>query len=70
MLTRWGAAKVDESGVEAVVEGTPNARRLYEKCGFRTTIEEMRLDVSDEFADRRKPELVFLQRQVGVQGRP
>ncbi|KAI1651068.1 uncharacterized protein F4817DRAFT_312421 [Daldinia loculata] len=47
----------------AIVEGTPVARWLYEKCSLRANIEEMRFDVGDEFAGRRKPKLIFMTRE-------
>ncbi|XXH02201.1 hypothetical protein Hte_008569 [Hypoxylon texense] len=61
-LVKWGTKAADERGLKAVVEGTPVARRLYEQCGLRTEIEEMRFDVGDEFAARKKPKLVFMAR--------
>ena len=51
------------STLQAIVEGTPVGRHLYEKCGFRVEIEEMRFDVGEEFAGRRKPKLTFLTRE-------
>ncbi|KAI2472240.1 hypothetical protein F4781DRAFT_383912 [Annulohypoxylon bovei var. microspora] len=62
-LVRWGTSAADEQGVKAVVEGTPAGRPLYAKCGFRTEIEEMRFDTGEEFAERRKPTLVFMTRE-------
>jgi hypothetical protein len=47
--------------VKAVVEGTPAGRRVYEKCGFRAEIEEMRFD-AEGFAERTKPKLMFMTR--------
>ncbi|KAI0172957.1 acyl-CoA N-acyltransferase [Hypoxylon sp. FL1284] len=61
-LVKWGTKKADEQGLRAVVEGTPVARRLYEQCGLRAEIEEMRFDVGDGFSSRRKPELIFMTR--------
>jgi hypothetical protein len=49
--------------LQAVVEGTPVGRFLYEKCGFHAEIEEMRFDVGKEFSERRKPKLTFLIRE-------
>jgi hypothetical protein len=48
--------------LQAIVEGTPVARRLYEQCGLRAEIEEMRFDAEDEFVGRKKPKLIFLAR--------
>ncbi|KAI8960218.1 hypothetical protein F5Y11DRAFT_272214 [Daldinia sp. FL1419] len=62
-LVEWGTKAADERGLQAVVEGTPVARRLYEKCGLRTKIEEMSFDVGEEFADRKKPKLIFMVRE-------
>ncbi|KAI1658651.1 hypothetical protein F4813DRAFT_355838 [Daldinia decipiens] len=62
-LVEWGTKKADQQGLQAVVEGTPIARRLYEKSGLRAKIEEMRFDVGDEFASRRKPKLIFMTRE-------
>jgi hypothetical protein len=56
----WGTKVADELKVRAVVEGTPVGRHLYEKCGFRTEIEEMRFDVGEEFSKRTKPKLIFM----------
>ncbi|KAI1393378.1 uncharacterized protein F4822DRAFT_10146 [Hypoxylon trugodes] len=61
-LVEWGTSAADELGLKSVVEGTPVARRLYEKCGFRVEIEEMRFDTGKEFAARRKPKLIFMTR--------
>ncbi|KAI1456305.1 hypothetical protein F4805DRAFT_234426 [Annulohypoxylon moriforme] len=63
-LVKWGTKVADERGVKAVVEGTPAARRLYEQCGFRAKIEEMRFDVGEEFSGRRKPTLTFMVRDA------
>lgn len=49
--------------LQSIVEGTPVARRLYEQCGLRAEIEEMRFDVGEEFSERKKPKLVFLTRE-------
>ncbi|KAI0895230.1 hypothetical protein F4806DRAFT_93231 [Annulohypoxylon nitens] len=62
-LVEWGTKTADERGIKAVVEGTQVARRLYEKCGFRAKVEEMRFDVGDEFAERKKPKLIFMVRE-------
>ncbi|KAI1413464.1 hypothetical protein F5Y13DRAFT_161320 [Hypoxylon sp. FL1857] len=62
-LVKWGTRAADEQGLKAVVEGTPVARHLYEQCGLRAEIEEMRFDVGEEFAGRRKPKLIFLVRE-------
>ncbi|KAI5924919.1 hypothetical protein F4810DRAFT_709111 [Camillea tinctor] len=62
-LVKWGTDEADKHGVKAVVEGTPVARRLYEKCGFLLEIEEMAFDdIGEEFSERRKPELLFMVR--------
>jgi len=62
-LVKWGTKAADELGVKAIVEGTQVGRHLYEKCGFHVEIEEMRFDVGEEFAGRRKPKLTFLTRE-------
>ncbi|KAI0832203.1 hypothetical protein F5Y06DRAFT_290463 [Hypoxylon sp. FL0890] len=62
-LVSWGTRAADEQALKAVVEGTPAGRRLYEQCGFLTEIDEMRFDVGEEFAGRRKPKLTFLTRE-------
>jgi hypothetical protein len=49
--------------LQAVVEGTPVARRLYEQCGLRAKIDEMKFVTGEEFATRRKPKLTFLIRE-------
>ncbi|KAI1268032.1 hypothetical protein F5Y18DRAFT_424344 [Xylariaceae sp. FL1019] len=59
-LVSWGTDQAMKLGVKSIVEGTPAGRRVYEKCGFRAEIEEMRFEVGDEFADRVKPKLVFM----------
>ncbi|KAI1472617.1 uncharacterized protein F4812DRAFT_464701 [Daldinia caldariorum] len=61
-LVKWGTKAAIEQELQVVVEGTPVARRLYENCGLRTKIEEMRFDVGEEFAGRRKPKLIFMTR--------
>ena len=48
---------------QAVVEGTPVGRHLYEHCGLSAEIEEMRFDVGQEFAGRRIPKLIYLTRE-------
>lgn len=48
--------------MQAIVEGTPVGRHLYEKCGFCAEVEEMQFDVGEEFIGRRKPKLTFLAR--------
>jgi len=35
MLLDWGLVKVDVAGVMAFAESTPDAKKLYEVCGFR-----------------------------------
>ncbi|KAF2969441.1 hypothetical protein GQX73_g4104 [Xylaria multiplex] len=62
-LVSWGTKAADEAQIKAVVEGTPVAKRLYEKCGFRAEIERMRFDAAEEFAERTKPQLIFLTRE-------
>ncbi|KAI8630534.1 hypothetical protein F5Y19DRAFT_428046 [Xylariaceae sp. FL1651] len=62
-LVTWGTKAADAQGVKAVVEGTPVARRLYEQCGLRAEIEEMRFDTGEEFIGRRKPKLLFMTRE-------
>ncbi|KAI1076554.1 hypothetical protein F5B20DRAFT_320491 [Whalleya microplaca] len=62
-LVKWGTNAADEQGLKAIVEGTPVARRLYEQCGLRAEIEEMRFDVGEEFIGRKKPKLVFMTRK-------
>ncbi|OTA88397.1 hypothetical protein M434DRAFT_399049 [Hypoxylon sp. CO27-5] len=62
-LVTWGTTAADKQGLNAVVEGTPIARHLYEQCGLRAEIEEMRFDVGEEFSGRRKPKLNFLTRE-------
>ncbi|KAI1335304.1 hypothetical protein F5Y15DRAFT_398179 [Xylariaceae sp. FL0016] len=61
-LVEWGTSAADKQGLVAVVEGTPVGRRVYEKCGFSSKIEEMRFDVGNEFSERTKPKLVFMTR--------
>ncbi|PVH96437.1 hypothetical protein DM02DRAFT_535230 [Periconia macrospinosa] len=62
-LVSWGTRVADEKGLQSVVEGTPVGRRLYEQCGMRAEIEEMRFDVGEKFSSRRKPHLIFLTRE-------
>ncbi|KAI1423426.1 hypothetical protein F5Y12DRAFT_716378 [Xylaria sp. FL1777] len=62
-LVSWGIKASDKAQVKAVVEGTKVGRRLYEKCGFSAEIEEMLFDTGGEFAERAKPELIFLTRE-------
>ncbi|KAI0101147.1 hypothetical protein F4814DRAFT_106430 [Daldinia grandis] len=62
-LVEWGTKAADQQGLQAVVEGTPVARRLYEKCGLRAKIEQMCFNVGDEFAGRKKPKLIFMTRE-------
>ncbi|KAI1633320.1 hypothetical protein F4809DRAFT_623952 [Biscogniauxia mediterranea] len=64
-LVQWGTCEADKHGVKAVVEGTPVARRLYEKCGLLPQIEEMTFDVGEEFSGRRKPDILFMVREPG-----
>lgn len=35
MLVRWGCDKADEAGVDAYIEASSMAVKLYERCGFR-----------------------------------
>ncbi|KAI0509241.1 hypothetical protein F5B22DRAFT_367772 [Xylaria bambusicola] len=65
-LVSWGTRAADEAGVKAVVEGTPAGRRLYEKCGFSTEIEEMSFNIGEGFAGRRIPKLIFLVREPAL----
>ncbi|XXH00584.1 hypothetical protein Hte_006932 [Hypoxylon texense] len=67
-LVEWGTNAADELGVKAVVESSPAGRRVYQKCGFRTEIEEMRFDTGERFAKRRKPILIFMSREPQPQG--
>ncbi|OTB15228.1 hypothetical protein K445DRAFT_115203 [Daldinia sp. EC12] len=62
-LVEWGTKAADKQGLQAVVEGTPVARRLYEKCGLHAKIEEMHFGVGEGFAGRRKPKLIFMSRE-------
>ncbi|KAI1178409.1 hypothetical protein F4777DRAFT_537602 [Nemania sp. FL0916] len=62
-LVTWGIQASDKLQVEAVVEGTPAGRRIYEKCGMSAEIEEMRFDPGEEFSQRKKPKLVFMTRR-------
>ncbi|KAL9085061.1 MAG: hypothetical protein Q9165_007802 [Trypethelium subeluteriae] len=62
-LTRWGCEKADENGLEAVVEATPAGKRCYERCGFRTYIDQMKFDVEEEFNERRLPDISFMLRK-------
>ena len=62
-LVRWGTKAADGKGLKAVVESTPVARSVYEKCGLIAEIEEMDFDVGDEYAGRKKPVLVFMKRE-------
>ncbi|KAI0148514.1 hypothetical protein GGR57DRAFT_474538 [Xylariaceae sp. FL1272] len=45
-----GSEQADRAREKAIVEGTPTGRRVYEKCGMRTEIAEMRFGVGDESA--------------------
>ncbi|KAF2677976.1 hypothetical protein K458DRAFT_349335 [Lentithecium fluviatile CBS 122367] len=62
-LVKWGTRAADEKRLKSVVEGTPVARRLYEQCGMRAQIEEMRFNVGEGFSTREKPRLIFLVRE-------
>ncbi|KAI0449464.1 hypothetical protein F5B21DRAFT_494207, partial [Xylaria acuta] len=62
-LVEWGTRAADELAIKAVVEGTPVGRRLYEKCGLRVEIEEMQFDTGEEYAERKKPKLLFMTRE-------
>ncbi|KAI0389377.1 hypothetical protein F5Y17DRAFT_462798 [Xylariaceae sp. FL0594] len=62
-LVTWGTKAADQLGIRAVIEASPVGRLLYETCGFRPEIEEMRLDVGEEFAARPKPKLVYMTRE-------
>ncbi|KAI1803976.1 hypothetical protein F4811DRAFT_307436 [Daldinia bambusicola] len=62
-LVKWGTKAASEHELQVVVEGTPVARRLYEKCGLRAKIEEMRFDVGEEFAGKRIPKLIFMTKE-------
>ncbi|KAI0968149.1 hypothetical protein F4678DRAFT_443425 [Xylaria arbuscula] len=62
-LVNWGIQASDRLQAKAVVESTPAGRRVYEKCGMRPEIEEMRFDVGEEFSDRVKPTLIFMTRE-------
>ncbi|KAI1500366.1 hypothetical protein F5X99DRAFT_386271 [Biscogniauxia marginata] len=62
-LVKWGTKAADEQGLKAIVESTPVGRRVYEKCGLRAEIEEIRFDVGEEFIERRKPKLIFMTKE-------
>ncbi|KAF2239993.1 acyl-CoA N-acyltransferase [Viridothelium virens] len=62
-LTRWGCEKADENGLEAIVEATRAGKRCYERCGFRTEIDQMIFDVEDQFKSRRLPDISFMRRK-------
>ncbi|KAL9122707.1 MAG: hypothetical protein Q9187_000745 [Circinaria calcarea] len=61
MLTRWGTELADQMQAEAIVESTMNAVRLYEKNGFRG-VEEMKFEFPEKYADKPKPNLLFMRR--------
>lgn len=65
-LVTWGIEASDSLRVRAVIEATPAGKPLYEKCGFRAEIEEMRFDLGEEFSARAKPKLAFMVREPNI----
>ena len=59
-LVQWGTRKADEMGLQAFVEGTLTARRLYEKNDFVVT-ENVKLR-EDTWAEKGRIEYLFMHR--------
>ncbi|KAJ4335005.1 hypothetical protein N0V95_009022 [Ascochyta clinopodiicola] len=60
MLVRWGLARADEMGVDAVVEGSDRGRRLYASEGFDGP--HYVVPVPEKFAARRKQTYWWMRR--------
>lgn len=64
MLVQWGCDIADEMGVEAFIEGTAIARRLYESCGFvATPTNWIFVDVPEKWKHKPKIKYFFFERQ-------
>ncbi|KAH3909533.1 hypothetical protein HBH56_157750 [Parastagonospora nodorum] len=61
-LVRWGLAEADKLGIEAVVEGSDQAQRLYESEGFDGT--RLVCPVPEKFAARRKQAYWWMRRPL------
>ncbi|UPX11704.1 uncharacterized protein EKO05_0002296 [Ascochyta rabiei] len=59
-LVRWGLARADEMGVDAVVEGSDRGRRLYASEGFDGP--HYIVPVPEKFAARRKQTYWWMRR--------
>ncbi|KAL2062996.1 hypothetical protein VTL71DRAFT_6068 [Oculimacula yallundae] len=64
MLVQWGCDIADKMNVEAFIEGTAIARRLYESCGFVATPSEWTIvDVPEKWKHRPQVKYYFMERQ-------
>ncbi|KAH7323731.1 acyl-CoA N-acyltransferase [Rhexocercosporidium sp. MPI-PUGE-AT-0058] len=64
MLVQWGCDIADKMGVEAFIEGTSIARRLYESCGFvATPTDWVFVDVPGKWKDMPQIKYYFFERQ-------
>ncbi|CZT43054.1 uncharacterized protein RSE6_03033 [Rhynchosporium secalis] len=64
ILVQWGCEIADRMGVEAFIEGTAVARRLYESCGFVATPSEWTIvNVPEKWNHKPQIKYFFLERQ-------
>ncbi|XMA10068.1 hypothetical protein WAI453_002859 [Rhynchosporium graminicola] len=64
ILVQWGCEIADRMGVEAFIEGTAVARRLYESCGFVATPSEWTIvDVPEKWNHKPQIKYFFFERQ-------
>ncbi|KAH6707653.1 hypothetical protein DL95DRAFT_438796 [Leptodontidium sp. 2 PMI_412] len=64
MLVQWGCDIADKMGVEAFIEGTFIARRLYESCGFvATPTDWIFVDVPEKLKHKPQIKYYFFERQ-------
>lgn len=64
MLVQWGCDIADKMGVEASIEGTFIARRLYESCGFVVTPTDwIIVNVPDKWKHESQIKYFFFERQ-------
>ncbi|KAG4432033.1 hypothetical protein IFR05_012472 [Cadophora sp. M221] len=64
MLVQWGCDIADKMGVEAFIEGTFIARRLYESCGFvATPTDWIFVDVPEKWKHKSQIKYYFFERE-------
>jgi len=64
ILVQWGCDIADKMCVEAFIEGTAIARRLYESCGFvATPTDWIFVDVPEKWKHKPEIKYFFFERQ-------